>query len=171
MRSEALETTAIDGLALHVDFLWRGDRFGQVISLVDSNGKATPLWESEEGSAVSDWPASPPLQSLHIETLPDGRRAALLIGMAGRSHWSASIEPAKGAAEITFDLACRHVGQPAWLGSRYRLLDGAIDRVAIVSEDARVRQNEERIEIEPAIPAAAPATTRWRFAFRLTSEP
>ena len=76
------------------------------------------MLESVEGSASDDWPASPPLQNLSIEELAPGRRAALLVGMAGRSHWSASIEPVPGQAALLFDVACRTSDSDVSLGSR-----------------------------------------------------
>src|SRR5947208_6718154 len=111
-----------NGLMLRVEFRWNNDRFKHVVSIVDVTGQATPLLESLEGTPSDPWPPSPPLQSLHIEKLSDGRRATLLVGMAGRSHWSASIEVALGEAKLVFDLACRHTQQPQRLGSRYRRL-------------------------------------------------
>jgi hypothetical protein len=46
---------------------------------------------------------------------------AFLTGMAGSSHWSASIacEPARNRA--AFDIACRCKQRPAWVGSLYQL--------------------------------------------------
>jgi hypothetical protein len=121
MRSETLDATAADGRVLRVEFVWRGDRFGHVLSMGDDVGPFIPLMESVEGDAGDASPPSPPLQSLSLETLPDGRRVALLVGMAGRGHWSASIEPVAGAAAIDFDLACRIAGSGGALASNYRL--------------------------------------------------
>jgi hypothetical protein len=78
------------------------------------------LTKSVEGTADQWWPASPPLQNLHVETR-EGRDVVLLVGMAGRSHWSASVGISADGAEIVFDLACRAAAEPDWLGSRYRL--------------------------------------------------
>src|SRR5215213_8525183 len=122
MLKEALESIAEDGLRLRVEFVWRGDRFGHLISMVAPTGQTMPLLESIEGTPADEWPASPPFQSLTIEDRPDGRTVALLVGMAGGSHWSASAEPVSGRAEIAFDVACRHKTKPNRLGSRYRSL-------------------------------------------------
>src|SRR5437016_1791687 len=100
MRSEAIEAIGSNNLRLRVEFTWRGDRFGQVISFVGPDGRVQPLLESIEGTASDDWPPSPPLQSLSIEKLSDGRSAALFVGMAGGSHWSASVEPIQGEPEL-----------------------------------------------------------------------
>jgi hypothetical protein len=84
---------------------------------------AIPLLESVEGTPLDAAPSSPPLQSVSIETLPGGRRAALLVGMAGRGHWSASIEAVPGEAALVFDIACRSAGGDPTLASTYRLAE------------------------------------------------
>jgi hypothetical protein len=168
MRSEAIEARGADGSSLRVEFIWHGDRFGQLISIVSPQGEPQPLLQSIEGSPTDDWPASPPLQSLSIESLVGNRRAALLVGMAGRSHWSASVEAAPDKSELDFDLACRHSTLPNWLGSRYRRLSGQAPSVTIHGEDARVSQSGSIISIEPALALAPQGTTRWRFVFRAT---
>jgi hypothetical protein len=85
------------------------DRFGHVIAVVnyDERGKehARNLILSMEGD-FNDWPISPPLQSLAIENRQAGD-VALLVGMAGQNHWSASVEAIPGQKRLTFDLACR----------------------------------------------------------------
>src|SRR5262245_7741482 len=138
MRNQALEAAGPDGSVLRIELIWQGDRFGHQITARSADGAITPLLESLEGAATDDWPPSPPLQSLHIEPLPAGRTAALLVGMAGRSHWSASIETTTGSAEILFDLACRHTAAPARLGSRYHALLGAGKRLTILCEESRL---------------------------------
>ena len=40
--------------------------------------------------------------------------------MAGRSHWSMSVEPTASGPGFLFDIACRTIARPAYLGSRYR---------------------------------------------------
>ncbi|HEX5103686.1 MAG TPA: hypothetical protein VFV87_07755 [Pirellulaceae bacterium] len=112
-----------DGAALHLEFVWHGDRFGHVISLIETSGRRVPLLESVEGTAdeSSSSPPSPPLQSLSLDPLPEGRRVALLVGMAGRDHWSASIEPLPDAAGFAFDIACRCSRGDIELASAYRL--------------------------------------------------
>src|SRR5437773_7625601 len=125
MWSDAIDAVDYSGASLRVEFTWRGDRYGHVISLMNATGQTMLLFESIEGAHDDDWPPSPPLQSLSIEKLADGRSAALLVGMAGRSHWSASIETTVGALVLVFDVACRHSQAPKWLGSRYRRLSPA----------------------------------------------
>src|SRR5436190_4759521 len=89
-KAAGIEASHPDGLRLRAEFIWHGDRFAHIISLVNPHGDIQPLLESIEGTTADDWPSSPPLQSLSVEKLPDGRPVALLVGMAGGSHWSAS---------------------------------------------------------------------------------
>ena len=97
-----------------------GDRIGHTIEAL-AGGSAALLLASVEGTAAEPWPASPPFQQAHLESRPGGRQVVLLVGMAGSSHWSASVEidPASDAA--LFDVACRMHGRADWLGSRYRV--------------------------------------------------
>jgi hypothetical protein len=165
MRNEALEATGSDGLTLRVEFVWRGDRFGHVISAIEEDGDQVPLVESVEGTKAEDWPSSPPLQSLRIETLAGGRRAALLVGMAGRSHWSASVEPVVGEAALVFDIACRHPPGAQGLGSRYRRLSEAAERLMLQADGARLVKDDTTIAIEALLDRTP--TARWRYALHL----
>jgi len=130
MRSDVLETTGPDGLSLRAVFLWHVDRYRHVISVCERGGASTPLLESIEGSRADDWPPSPPLQSLHLETQPSGRRVALLVGMAGQSHWSASISPAANGTGLVFDLACRAGKSPGRLLTSYRIASEVLPAAA-----------------------------------------
>jgi hypothetical protein len=126
-----VESVTAGGHRLRVDFFKLSDRYGHRLSVVlrDESGRETmiPLAESVEGTSDDPWPPSPPLQSLSIERLSDRCTAALLVGIAGRSHWSASIEvkpeePALGLIE--FDFACRSAELPRSLSCEYRALPG-----------------------------------------------
>jgi len=122
-----LDCAVSDQLALRVDFIKLADRYGHELSAVIREGSSenvVPLCASVEGASDDPWPPSPPLQSLSIEKLSDGRTAALLVGMAGRSHWSASIatkpdESVKGMLE--FDYACRFAGEAQSASCEYRI--------------------------------------------------
>jgi len=167
MRSESLDATAF-GLVLRVEFVWRGDRYGHVISVVHS-GVAQPLLESLEGTPTDDWPPSPPLQSLHRETLPDGRSALLLVGAAGRSHWSASVEAAPCEPKLIFDLACRHGKESGWLGCRYSAAGAAGEQLAIESDAAAASWPAAGAVVRPAVITGP--TTRWRYSVSLKAPP
>lgn len=124
-----LESRSDEGLALRATFVWRDRRWAHSLEAV-CDGQTLCLLESTEGNAEQDFPPSPPLQQLHRTDLPDGRVALLLVGMAGRSHWSVSCEVEPGQPRMLFDVACRAVPAcQAALGSSYRLID-----VAAVSE-------------------------------------
>jgi hypothetical protein len=138
-----------------------------VISAIAEEGELISLLESVEGTRADDWPPSPPLQSLRIEELDGERRVALLVGMAGRSHWSASVEPVVGEAAVVFDVACRHPPGAQGLGSRYRRLPAAAEKLVVQPEMGQLVADEVGIAIEPAAEAVLSATTRWKFTLAL----
>lgn len=182
-----IETPLVGGHALRVEFVWHGDRYRHLIAVARPDGSAVPCFESVEGGAADPWPPSPPLQSLSIETLPDGRRVALLVGMAGKSHWSASIEPSASGRSLVFDIACRVAGPNPILGSQYCLAgqpgamlspsgDGCRAEVSFgpvlaalatsseagcAASIAAVGKGEWAIR-PPGTPAVS-ATTRWKY--------
>ncbi len=168
MQTEVIEAHGSEGTRLRLDFTWLGDRYGHCISRIDASGAIQPLLESMEGSAPDDWPPSPPLQSLTIEPRSDGRHVALLLGMAGNAHWSASVEAAGEKASLTFDIACRHSANPGALGSRYRCLVDARDQLRIQADLSHVVQQQREIDIRPNEFPASSGTTRWRFEVSLT---
>lgn len=127
---------------MRVDFDRSTDRWKHRISLVlpEASGIVSPLLllESLEGTSADDWPVSPPLQFVSIETRPKKPPVALLMGMAGSSHWSASIEQYPAERALRFDIACRAKSRPENLGSRYRFAP----RVALqtsANEEAPIR--------------------------------
>jgi hypothetical protein len=166
MRTEAIEAISSYGTGLRVDFVARGDRYGHVISLIDADDGVQPLVESIEGLPDDAWPASPALQNLSVETLHNGRRVALLVGMAGGSHWSASIEAVPNNAELIFDLACRHTRTPTWLGSRYRSLSDVTPKL-IFRADGETVSDQKGLTIKPASILNTASTTRWKFSIGL----
>lgn len=98
------------------------DRLGHFVRLIAPDGSASDLvLASVEDDAAQAWPSSPPLQSIHCELLPSGGTAALLVGMAGKSHWSASIESLPGEGALVFDFACRVRETPLRLGTTYQV--------------------------------------------------
>src|SRR5262249_54234182 len=132
-----------------VTFARQGDRFGHTIALVDSGGEQ-PLLESIEGSPDDLWPASPALQELHVENRGSVGPVALLVGMAGRSQWSASIPIDLAMNRVVFDLACRVRDVPQHVGCSYRLLDAArITGADVESLCIAGRVNSLRMELLP----------------------
>jgi hypothetical protein len=168
-----LDATDSAGLVLRVRFTRERDRYAHAILAVEPSGREHLLLESVEGTADDEWPSSPPLQSLSIEELAPGRRAALLVGMAGRSHWSASIEAIPGRTALVFDIACRlGTGRAiAALGSTYcqRQSPSADFRWSIVSRSTReggtatVARQYGLVKIQPAPATTSGATIRWQY--------
>lgn len=144
-----------------------------------------PAWllQSCEGDGLQDWPCSPPIQQLVAERLPDGSPALLGVGMAGKSHWSASIHRGDSNDGILFDFACRFSLTPKFLGSSYRIhpqseyrwsssrLVIRLDHLAVevqVLGQARLAVDEDRVlVIKPLVdPNPFPATARWCYRMR-----
>jgi hypothetical protein len=110
-------TLEADGL--RVVFYRHGDRIAHRIEVVDSaTNDWLPAFTSVEGMPDDSWPPSPPFQQLHVEERPTGS-IVFLIGMAGRSHWSAAIDVSTDRRSIRFDVAIRYASVPQKLGSTY----------------------------------------------------
>src|SRR6202142_1382734 len=118
MRSAASLGTDV----LRVVFQRNGDRYEHRIIASKPDGSTVTL-ASQEGQPDDSWPPSPPLQSLNLETRPNGNQTIMLVGMAGRSHWSMSVEADLSRNHLAFDIACRVRERPVWLGSTYQTLD------------------------------------------------
>jgi len=88
---------------------------------------AEAVQQHEELTREMDrWPLSPPLQEVHLEERPGGEKLSLMVGRAGRSHWSVSCELQSESGNLAFDVACR-IKEPApWLGSSYQLSPGLV---------------------------------------------
>jgi hypothetical protein len=135
------------------------------------------LMRSSEGGENEIWPASPPFQELHVHRTAPPLQAALLVGRAGRSHWSASIELDHAADAIRFDVACRIHARPHRLGSCYSLhaawlLNGnellfeGVARLQARFIEVEDSGNDGRIALRPAMSELAPPypkTVRWQY--------
>jgi hypothetical protein len=175
----------LDSALLSVRFVRGADRYRHLVSLASRAGYVD-LLESVEGAADEAWPASPPLQWLDLSAPEPGRTLALLVGMAGKSHWSASIELHAMVGLVVCDVACRvHGAARGPLGSCYRALGplralgagrilvdgppghGAALAVEIdVQSGGRLAIDGDVIRIEPALaPQGTPAQTiRWTYS-------
>jgi len=93
--------------------------------LVTVNGFAQRvLLQSLEGGPHEAFPPSPALQQLAFQQLSPGHRVALLVGMAGKNHWSVSVEAFPDRRCLRFDAACRHQRvRDGDLGSAYQTVD------------------------------------------------
>ncbi|MBA2115461.1 hypothetical protein [Bremerella alba] len=112
-----VESMRDDGVGLFINFVKQKDRFGHIIALVDGD-ECVPLFVSIEGDDEEPWPESPPFQEIHMEERKEGT-VALLVGMAGDSHWSAAVEPMDEPGGIHFSVACRMKDYPMRICSRY----------------------------------------------------
>lgn len=151
MHSPARTPIVLRAAALAVRFFWAGDRWAHEVT--DARGDA--LWGSVEGGSDDPddprWPPSPVFVDL-TRLGPGDAAPVMAVGQAGRTHFSAVILADPEVPEaIRFDVAARLQGQPARLGSAYRLLAPA--------EGGRI----ERIEPETAPPAPGPTTARWCY--------
>src|SRR5262245_5768863 len=99
--ADIIETNALQGCRLQVEFVRREDRYGHIVQIA-AGDTVRPLLATVEGTAEDPWPPSPVLQHLRIEDRESStiatRRVALLVGMAGQNHWSFSVEPDETAA-------------------------------------------------------------------------
>ena len=173
---------------LSVRFAWQGDRFGHELGVIASE-TFLPIARSMEGTPEDDWPESPALQSLDLNSGPAPNSLALLVGMAGKSHWSASVEV--HGEELRFDVACRlHRQDLGLLGSAYvalgqpRLHDQCTVRIAragtaaksagiLISLDERFPDTRwevagDRLRVLPVAAATQVAqTVRWGYRVTL----
>lgn len=162
---------------LRAKFVRRGDRIAHVLESIVGD-EVVELLESCEGSAEDCWPASPPVQELEIapaapasrDAKQDAPQVVWLIGRAGASHWSTSVET-HADGSITFDVACRLREAPAWLGSRYRVLaSAASSHLELEALEGCQLLTEQNDHANAAISFAAdlstegfPHTVRWRY--------
>lgn len=117
-------------------FTWSADRWTHRITT-----GTVPGWTSLDGpfppAGDPRWPASPVLVELSRVTVPRGdatggkSMAIVGVGLAGRSHFSASIAPDPQRLDaIRIEIACRLHEPPGWLGSTYRAGDRLVQLAA-----------------------------------------
>ena len=180
-----------DGRGLRVVWYRDEDRFGHEIAYVAGPVAAACL-TAELGRGRDPWPASPPMQQCSLEPSSRGRQMALLIGMAGKSHWSQSVETDSAAMSLTFDVACRVHRQPVWLGSSYRAnhpieaLSASTVRLTVaagieltMTGEAPDRSLPVGLEVSGNHVVIAadlgrlrfPSTVRWRYRVALAAAP
>jgi hypothetical protein len=179
------------------------DRVGHRIEVLLPGAADTPSVLAElrslEGTSHELWPPSPPLQSCSLQEIQPAQTAAFLVGMAGKSHWSASIETIPGQAEVVFDVACRVSQIPDWLGSTYspsvvRVKDQHSMQVQSPVAILRIGGHFLSVRIEPmgneappamnltsdgglqiacciGAPVLRPTTFRWRYSVRIGQAP
>jgi hypothetical protein len=158
---------------LRAVFDYRVDRWGHRIE-VRREDQWVAAFSSIEGSADDDWPPSPAFQHIHLQTFSLSGPTALLVGKAGASHWSAAIEADRETGVLRFDIACRLVGGPSFLGSAYSFADlshkaaSCRPSIEISAISDPCRRNLElgagRLSIRVLTDSVvAPRTVRWKY--------
>ena len=115
MSSHEKKSVVLQAGRLQVGFHWHRDRYAHTVGFVE-NERFSPLLASREGNGEELWPASPVLQAIQVDTT-GGRQVAMLVGMAGRSHWSVAVELDTALSRLRFDVACRVKDEPPAGGS------------------------------------------------------
>ena len=156
------------------------DRFTTEVGLLSEGNTFVPVLRSIEGDPQQPWPPSPPFQDFLHQVNPEQEFLAG-VGMAGHSHWSASLTAIRQPLpSLEWDLACRIKQPPTWLGSTYQLLDRAAvadDRICIEMADVRlvVEPSQagqpcnlvldgDQLRVSPRIPdGPLPRTIRWIY--------
>lgn len=168
---------AIRNGSLLVAFHQERDRWSHEIATVTRDG-VRPVLVSIEGSPNDNWPDSPPLQELHLEN-QGGRNVALMVGRAGSTHWSLSVEPCLGTESILFDFAARFQETPRWMGSTYwhitepsrsgRSIDEWIEcRPIQGNPTCQVGWQDHAMRVAVDIKSIQlPGTVRWCYRFKI----
>ena len=178
-----VEAISSNGRRLRVTFVWTRDRFAHNIALIDGTRHVPLLASADCCDTPSDWPLSPPMQQLSVEAIDNHSPTAFLVGMAGRSHWSAVMQPVANQLAIDFDMAVRVAVLPPFAGSGYRTM---VDANLHGSQSAELKIDDLRCEIIADIethtsiektvdgvslpcrqtPSRFPATLRWKYRIR-----
>jgi hypothetical protein len=145
-----------------VEFYLAGDRVAHRVVIQDGDRRLQ--WDSVEGDDQQNWPPSPALQSVSIEPI-EGRNVALLVGMAGKSHWSMSVDIDPTRRSIRFDVACRISTVAESLGSTYRGSRTSPSCFVGSSTGGRVVDTTEGWRIEPTQIPTPRTTVRWVYEF------
>ena len=162
-----LETKAVNGRHLRCTFSSAGETFAHAIEWSDGDATHSVL-TSVDGQRESAWPASPPWQELHVHEQADGSPAVMLVGRAGRSHWSMSVTVDSKGDGFLFDVACRLRETPKFLGNTYRAIDKReslrISPAACGDGPlATVEERGESVVIDATPIAESRGTIRWAY--------
>lgn len=152
-------------LTCRLEFVRKQDRWSHRFELT-RNSQTVASLTSIEGSAEDNWPVSPPFQELSIETRGD-QNVGLLVGMSGKSHWSASVTAVEAAecAGWELDVACLAKQPPELLGSRYRKLQHCEDvRVRAIKGCQYLEAGENELQLTPEFTnIKIPQTICWKY--------
>jgi hypothetical protein len=155
--------------------------------MIATDESEAAIMSSIEGTPDQIWPTSAPLQDISRHSLQHGD-AILCVGMAGKSHWSASfsVESNQQSSTVKADLAClqKVLSPGAKLGSTYALgehcqVQSFTDHRVEIRMDENVFQvdalsggdfstvfelNERTLTIRPGEISTSPViATRWGF--------
>ncbi len=101
----SLDAVDTSGCGLRVVFFRCKDRLAHRIVVV--HGAATDiLFQSREGNGGQAFPPSPALQQADFQPRAKMPAVGLLLGMAGRNHWSLSVQAYPIQRRLVFDVAC-----------------------------------------------------------------
>jgi len=167
---EPQSLSKLDANGLRLELFRQRDRYHHRIVAADG----TLLLTSIEGTDQDDWPPSPPLQQLSIEEIRPGVEVALLVGMAGKSHWSVSIELQDDQLGFIFDVACRSSDAAGWFGSSYEFHKSEPQGLEMIGlsvegQTTLVEAAVQRWVAAPNadLPAGRTSTVRWKYALSL----
>jgi hypothetical protein len=178
-----LESVAPSGHVLRLVLEQTADRVSHRIEVLDGDSRVLAQLRSVEGPSADKWPPSPVLQSCSLQEIRPGEPTAFLVGMAGKSHWSASMEaiPLEGA--LSFDFACRVHEEPRWMGTTYSqsisshgrldLFELSLEGIAFRAYESfdsmrGVQTTKQLLQLScDEMPVKFPATLRWRYRIYL----
>ena len=126
-------------------------RTGQLVEhdvLVCHEGIEHCVATAEQEATVGNWPLNPPLQSWQLAEDHGGSPLLLATGLAGRSHWSLAVSLTKPGG-LLFDVACRVDGEPAFLGSTYRLDEKIPEEIEVCSGGSAIILPTTRVSFHP----------------------
>ena len=153
-----------------IRFVRHGDRWAHTVGVVLGD-RLLPLLASIESSQDELWPPSPPLKDLHLHDA-NGTTTAMLVGMAGNSHWSVTVQLAQGDPAVNFDIACRIKDelpdaddaqkQVSPLSSSYRTMvcptSESNQAAALMLDDLSIRVSSDPVAGNEDTPAAVVTT-------------
>ena len=167
-----LESAVQTGRRLRCAFDQYGDRYSHQIELIDGD-QSTLVLRSVEDDSTSNSPASGPLQELHVHQQTEGSHALMLVGKAGKNHWSLCVTADAPTNAIIFDAACRVREPVPFLGAVYdkKVASSAIcvEVIDIVDgQPATIHNEHDRLIIKATCESKPPATIRWMYHISLS---
>ena len=149
--------------AAAVEFAWSADRWAHRVILPAAGAGPAVEWASVEGPLPPDadprWPASPVLVNVTSVLAATGP-ALVGVGLAGRSHFSATVAPDPAApGAIRFEIACRLHVLGGWLGSTYRSGNRVVRVAAVPGSGGLPRTVMWAYSLGPDGPFAAAGAT------------